>query len=197
MGTIIGILIALALYHLLIYFFYVRHKSGLFFSLFGFTLALLLFIGLRVNYISDTWTLVALIFVQLSLLPLIFVFFAGYVYSVYYEKLPRRFFWFLGMSVLVSLFMLFSFSVKSANTAIAILTAIVFIDCLRLLYLLVRKKYEGAWIITGGSLGFIGLMILNYIIVLTGSLMHLPLWFYRACRWRSPIIWRETMPAPA
>jgi serine phosphatase RsbU (regulator of sigma subunit) len=178
MGIIIGILFALALSHLLIYLFHVRQKSGLLFSLFGFTLGLMLFINLKSIYIQDTWAFVATIFIQLSLLPLIFVFFAGYVYSVYYEKLPRRFYWFLGLSILISLFMLFSFSVKSANISVAVLTIIVFIDCLRLLYLLVKKKYDGAWIIAGGALGFIGLMLTNYFIVFTGLLTHFPLWFY-------------------
>lgn len=179
LGIIIGILVALALYHLLLYLLYIRQKSGLFFSLFGFTLALLLFTGLKVSYIADNFSLVAVMFIQISILPLLFVFFAGYVYSIYYTRLPRRFYVFLVLSALVSLFMLLSFSVKSANIAIGILTTIIFVDCIRLLYLLVRQKYEGAWIITGGSLGFIGLMVLNYIIALTGQFANMPLWFYQ------------------
>jgi serine phosphatase RsbU (regulator of sigma subunit) len=157
MDTILGgILLAFAVLHMLIYFFYSREKENLFYALFAGSMALffgaILFVS-NSNSVNDLWYLV-----NLSAIIFISIMFASYVfflYSIFYDKMPKQFWVILIVGALLSFLFIFVFSEDWMfkyvfGPFLLLLTA----EGLRVIILAINRKKRNSLIIGIGVIVF-------------------------------------------
>ena len=152
-----GILYAFALLHFLLFVFYRRERTNLFYSLFAFCLASASTFSNIVNGRSQTAVVSAILFV---------FFVTGYaaaflaLQAFLYEAFVGRFSKFFRLTVALSilLVLLLGWFVRDLITlyATSFFLLISLADSLRLVVLAVWRRRDGAWIIASGVLTFAG-----------------------------------------
>ena len=153
----------LGLIHLLLYLFYRRKISNLYFSLFMMIFSLMVYTGMQQNAVStnpDIPTIAA--FIVSILVPFLFIMLQGFIYSLMYEKMHRllKISFLLGLITALTYLLRLSFS----NIIILVFAILASFDIIRLLILFLRRKYDGAWIIGTGLLLFVLFFISIFII---------------------------------
>lgn len=161
-----GIMLALAFAHILIYFFYKKYKANLYYSIFGFTLSTITLLSFHQQNTSSVSIHLATVFIQLLAVPYIFIVFCGLLFSIYYPKMPRRYYFYLILGLLTAVAILITLDQNIANSILGIVAMITLVDSVIMIYRIARKKMDGAWIILGGALGFVLIMSSNYFIIL-------------------------------
>ena len=163
-----GILLAFTVVHFLLFAFYPRLRANLYYALFTSSIAACIFFGFQWD-VSTGSDLIFALFLTLALflegvLGLLFL------YSLFYQRLPRRFWFFLAVLLCDAAFTL-SIARQNMNlletsdisypmiwpSAIAVML-LVFAETIRLVVVSIHKKKEGAWIV---GVGFIGFVIAN------------------------------------
>jgi serine phosphatase RsbU (regulator of sigma subunit) len=157
-----GILYAFALLHFLLFVFYHKERTNLFYSLFAFSLASATTFNNLANGSGQT-AIVSAIFFVLFVLGYATAFLA--LQSFLYEAFaPRfsKFFWFTCL-LFVLLAVVTVLFVRDRSTLYATIAFLVvsLTDSLRLVALAVSQRREGAWIIAGGVMVFaVGILML-------------------------------------
>jgi serine phosphatase RsbU (regulator of sigma subunit) len=171
----IGLFLALALVHFLLYIFYRSALSNLFYSFFGVGLAMsFLFEGFvssehfsaTLALVSDIVRLNAQSLAVVSLLAFLYIEFAGRV---------SRFFWVL-LGVWVVELVVNVLQVWRDVQFTIIILIITLADCLRIMVLALVRRREGAWIIAAGVIVLVIGVINN--ISAERDLIELPRWVY-------------------
>ncbi|MEA3477506.1 MAG: adenylate/guanylate cyclase domain-containing protein, partial [Bacteroidota bacterium] len=148
------VFLVLGLMHLLLYLFYKYNKSNLYYSIFMVLFSFLLAnIILNEVLLSNPLTSTRLSYYTSLFFPLFFIPFIGFLYSLFYKKIPKLFWLILAIALL--LVVLYFYSVNYIQYIFMAFTLMVFIEVVRTVIRAWIKKKDGAWIIGIGVLLFI------------------------------------------
>jgi serine phosphatase RsbU (regulator of sigma subunit) len=158
----VGILCALAFLHLFIFIFYRRERANLFYSFFAFSMGIgTAFLTLNnTNRNGAIFTAIMfvlfVIFYCASFLALL-----TFLYVVFAKKFSRIY-WFLAIYLVALIALMAIFSRATFNLyAVIVFMLLAVSDALRIMFVALRQKREGAWIIMTGVLIFtVGVLLL-------------------------------------
>ncbi|MDX2049122.1 MAG: ATP-binding protein [Chitinophagaceae bacterium] len=171
-SLVIAVPLTFALIHLMLFLFYRREKSNLYFALFAATFAL--WGILEHEAVSNTDAELALLLKRLWLpyLALMPVIGLRFLYSLFYKKILKSFWFFLFASMGIALWSWFA--------VIPLLSLILFVlslaEMIRIVIVAMRKKTPGAWIIGAGFAAFCISLVLVLVLLVTNS-FSLFLWY--------------------
>jgi serine phosphatase RsbU (regulator of sigma subunit) len=158
----IGVLCALAFLHLLIFIFYRRERANLFYSFFAFSMG----IGTAFLSLNNTNRNGAL-FTAITFL-LFVIFYCGsflalltFLYVAFAKKFSRIY-WLLAIYLVCLMVLMVIYSRATFTLYVVIVFMLLaVIDALRIMFVALRQKREGAWIIMTGVLIFtVGVLLL-------------------------------------
>ncbi|MCB0822818.1 MAG: hypothetical protein KDC09_08995 [Bacteroidales bacterium] len=149
-----NIFLVLSMVHFLLFLFYRKQRSNLYYSIFMLLFSGLILVTTLTNDITENPETISQASFLLSLIfPLLFIPLTGFLYTLFAKKIPLFFWITIGLAVIISLLYYFNFEY------IAVLyIAFVFLIWIELTRVIIRamiKKYDGAWIIGVGVLFFI------------------------------------------
>lgn len=148
------VFLILSLVHFLLFVFYRKQRSNLYYSIFMLLFSALVFITFLSNGMSENPVLMTRVRYFLSLFfPFFFVPMTGFIYSLFLKKLPLIFWITLVLATVVSLLYLFGASFTSALYIVFVF--FMWVEVTRVVIQAMIKKYDGAWIIGIGVLFFI------------------------------------------
>jgi hypothetical protein len=155
-----GMLFSFSIIHFLLFLFYKKEKTNLYYSLHVYAYALILFVVVLQFIIPFTPFILFLEKYLPILFSPFFIFLSAFFYSIYYQKFPLLF---KGI-VLINIICTITFLIN--NKASLLMPLIVFyiiisvVECVRVVILSVIKKIPGAKILGIGVLLFSSLLIL-------------------------------------
>ena len=148
----IGVPLIFTFLHLLLFLFYPRSKENLYYAIFTFSFAVLVFFNVQWLFFSthtgDSLSYMRL-FRVLSILPFIAV--IRFAYALFYTALPRQFWIFCGLGLLL---VGWDWVSPVASSWMILFMLGVFAEGLRVISIALVRKRQGAWIIGIGSMIF-------------------------------------------
>lgn len=172
-----GILIAFAVLHMLIYFFYSRGKENLFYALFAGSMALFFGAALYSNNIHSVNDLAYII--NLSIIIFISIMFGSYnffLYAIFYEKMPKKSWIIAALGSILSFILIFiDSSDKMFNYVFGPFLLLLTVEGVRVIILAIKKKKRNSIIIGIGVLVFF--LFIIYIPLSNIFSLKLPGWF--------------------
>ncbi len=174
--SLFGIVCALAILHLLLFFFYKSRVDNLYYSIFSFSLSINFLLGILNIYISNQTALIIIRAFLWIIIVLIFLFFIAFIYSVYYKKLPAFFKGFIVYGIFiflmpVNLNFINHTLLNDLTLGFAILALL---EGFRVIIKSLIKKIEGSWIIGIGAIAFILAILFDFIIQLFNLSSSIP-----------------------
>ena len=162
------IFLVIAFIHLLLYLFYQRQRSNLYFSLFMISVSgIWLIILLKMPIASNPDFSIQMQYYLRLLFALSFPLLSFFIYSIFYSKTPVLAWINLGLIPLI----IISFAVLDWPRLISsLVNLVILIDIIRNILVALIKKKKGAWIIASGFLFFIFFFILSIITIVVGGL---------------------------
>jgi serine phosphatase RsbU (regulator of sigma subunit) len=148
-----GILLAFTIVHFLLFAFYPVEKRNLYFALFTGFLTLLTFTLLQAD--STTSPLSAITYYRISLIAwlLTIIYALRFSYSLFYEKVPKAYWFFLGLGI--SLATATWFNAQNLDLFRELFVVITLVEILRVLISSSLKQKSGVWIIGTGLIFFV------------------------------------------
>ena len=148
------IFLVLSVVHFLLYIFYRKQRSNLYYSIFMLLFSGLIFVTALSNSVTENPAFSNRAGYVLSLIfPLLFIPLTGFVYSLFMKKIPRIFWVTIGLAIVLSL--LYYLTVSFVGVLYIIFVFLLWLEVTRMVILAMIKKYDGAWIIGLGVLFFI------------------------------------------
>lgn len=155
-----GLLFSFGIIHLLLFLFYKKEKTNLYYSLHVLAYALILFV--LVIQIIIPFTPVVLF--SEKYLPILFspffIFLSAFFYSIYYQKFPLVFKGIIFLNIVCTITILISNNVSFLIPLVVLYILITVVESVRVVILAVLKKVSGAKILGIGLLLFSSLLIL-------------------------------------
>ena len=143
----------LMLQHFLLFFFYPRARENLYFAISTGSIGAFIFLTFQFILWATSSTHILL---QLRLLACVYVlmFVSGmlFLYTLFYPKLPKLFWFFLTGWIITICFSLFARGLRFAILLILLFTGLTFLEMVRVIIVAVFKKKDGAWIFGIGSI---------------------------------------------
>jgi len=157
------VFLVLGLMHLLLYIFYQHNRSNLYYSIFMiFFSFILLVILLNAAMLNDPELSTIISYFLSLLLPIFFIPLLGFLYSLFYKKIPLMFWIVTGLAVLVSIF--YFIHIDGIQYFFVVFFLLTFVEVIRIVIYSLIKKKDGAWIIGTGVVAFI--IFLTFILFL-------------------------------
>ncbi len=148
------IFVVLSVVHFLLFIFYRKNRSNLYYSIFMFLFSGIIFTTFLSNGVFESPSLLNLTSFLMSLtFPLFFIPLSGLLYSLFMQKIPKLFWITVGIAIVLCL--LFYFRMPSISVFYIVFVFLLWIEVTRVVIRAMIKKYEGAWIIGIGVLFFI------------------------------------------
>lgn len=151
--------LTLGLLHLLIYLYYRKNKSNIYYFFFALILGmfpLCIFITYSTNSFTVSWLSNSII---MLLFPIMFISLLSLLNSIFYEKFLKRFKWQLIAAVALDVY--FFFQGPQTDVLLYLFLSYFSIETFVIIIQAVRKKRKGAKIIGAGVAFFIGFIILT------------------------------------
>jgi len=159
------VFLVLGLMHLLLYIFYKHNKSNLYYSIFMLFFSFVLLVIMMDSTMLNSPSLQTKASYFLSLyFPVFFVPLAGFLYSLFYKHIPKVFWVFTTIAILLSI--LYYFDFEYIRQLLMGFTFLVFVEVVRIVIMSLIKKKEGAWIIGTGVMAFIFFLFFIFILIL-------------------------------
>jgi len=148
------VFLVLSLVHFLLFIFYRRQKSNLYYSIFMLLFSGIIFITFLSNGVSEYPPLSNKAgFIMSLFFPLLFIPLTGFLYSLFMDKIPRIFWMTIGLAIVLSI--LYYIDVSFISALYVGFVFLLWIEITRVVVRAMIKKYNGAWIIGVGVLFFI------------------------------------------
>ncbi len=167
---IAAIFLSLSVLYILLFFFYSMKRENLYYSLFTFFISITFASGMLGRFINSNLGL----FIGLRLfstLAIIWVFpaYLGFLYSIFYKKMPKQFWGFIIFAVLLSTGMIF-FNIsddlmQGFYLGYMILTSL---EGLRTIIVAIKQNREHSWVIGAGVIVFFIFIVTLFVIGLLG-----------------------------
>ncbi len=172
-----GILLAFAVLHMLIYFFYSRGKENLFYAMFAGSMAL--FFGAAL-YSNNTHSINDISYIiNLSIFILISIMFASYnffLYAVFYDKMPKKSWLIAGVGAVLSILLIFFITTQwMFNYVFGPYLILLTVEGVRVIILAIKRRKRNSIIIGIGVLVFF--LFIIYIPISNIFSLRLPGWF--------------------
>lgn len=155
-----GLLFSFGIIHLLLFLFYKKEKTNLYYSLHVLAYALILFVVVIQIIIPFT----PLVLFTETYLPILFspffIFLSAFFYSIYYQKFPLVFKGLILINIICTILFLINNNTRLLIPIIVFYVLITVVECVRVVILAVIKKVSGAKILGIGLLLFSSLLIL-------------------------------------
>jgi serine phosphatase RsbU (regulator of sigma subunit) len=160
-----GIFFSLAILYFLLHLFYSKRKENLYYALFSFSLALLFFSS-KLGELVFTKIIWAIIFQTISItgIAIAFLGYLGFIYSIFYKKIPKQIWFFLFGTVLIGIMFFINPLREYINYALPIYIFLATIEGLRSIIIAIKNKKEHAWVIGTGVMVFVFLIITIFVI---------------------------------
>jgi len=166
--SLFGIIVSLALLHLLLYFFNRIRTDNLYYSIFSFALAFNFILGFLIT--NSNSPVAMIIFSNLTFISLasIFLFFLAFIYKIYYHKLPKIYWGFLIYGLVVFLTPLYENFVSDTILTILLFgfAIVSLLEGFRVIIKALIKRIKGIWIIGIGGITFIIILLFNFLIII-------------------------------
>ena len=160
-----GIFFSLAILYFLLHMFYSKQKENLYYALFSFSLSILFFSSMlsKLVHAKLIWFI---IFQSISITGIAFAFlgYLGFIYSIFYKKVPRQIWLFLFGAFLLGVMLFFTPLNEYGKYALPIFIFLATIEGLRAIILAIMKKKEHSWVIGAGVIVFVFLIITIFVI---------------------------------
>jgi adenylate cyclase len=148
------VFLILGLIHILIFLFYRKKIANLYFGIFMLIFSAIVYVArmeVAITINPDIF-IKARFFMSLGL-PLFFISLVGFIYSLFYEKIPF-FFWII-LAIGVILILGYAFGLSFQSYILFGYAILVPLEVIRVLIRAILKRMEGAWIIGSGVILFI------------------------------------------
>jgi serine phosphatase RsbU (regulator of sigma subunit) len=165
-----GIFFSLGLLYLALFTFYSTKKENLYFALFNLSLTIT-FVFSMLNHAVRTDLDLAVIYsaVSASTLILVFPFYLGFLYSIFYKKLPKLFYYICGVSVLIIMTIVFQFAEVSVYDYIILLSIFILtLEGLRIIIIAIKNNKPNSRIIGTGVIVFVSFVITLFVFGIFG-----------------------------
>ncbi len=160
----------MGLLHLLLFVFYTVRKSNLYFSLFCFLFSFyFLNLYIRGVYVDTIDNIDLLNLILVISFPVFFISFLSVLFSLFENKFPKKFKYYLGFSILAGLSFLLNNQSGFLLSMIVIVT--VAVESILFIIKINKQKKRGAVLISSGFGTFIAFIVLSVLkMIFTGSL---------------------------
>lgn len=156
--------LAIGLLHLILFAFFPSLKQNLFFAFFLFSSAATIFFNYQAHLSTDIGRSFFFIRMEYIAWPIFYMFKLRFIYSLFYQKLPKQF-WIISLAAL-SLSVLAIFKPMESIGLFEIIFWVIVVEISRVIITALINKREGTWII--------GLAFLVYLVFVTfDSLMDM------------------------
>jgi serine phosphatase RsbU (regulator of sigma subunit) len=164
--SLFGIVISLALLHLLLYFFYRDRIDNLYYSIFSFSIASNFFLGFLIINSHNPVTMIIFSILTIISLVFIFLFFLAFIYKIYYKRIPKLFRVFVIYGILVFITPVSNNFLGGNISRILIygFAILTLLEGFRVLALALVKKVQGIWIIGIGGITFILVLLFSFVL---------------------------------
>lgn len=163
--AIFMILLVLSLIHFLLFLFYRKQKSNLYYSIFMILFSGLIFsIFLRNNVYGNPLFVHQVSFIISLIFPLLFIPLTGLIYNLFSDKIPKIFWITILIAIVLSL--MYYLNIKTVSYFYIGFVLFLWFEVTRVVIRAMIKKFDGAWIIGIGVLFFIllfSIIMLNII----------------------------------
>jgi serine phosphatase RsbU (regulator of sigma subunit) len=158
-----GVFFALGLLYLFLFFFFRLRRENIFYSVFNFLIAGLFSYSMLEKLVttSHSWALFYFMFASISI-PLIFLSYLGFLYSIFYAKTPKLFYAFAVFAAITIANNFIRPLFNYANYTLFFFILFSIIEGIRIIYVAIKGKKPNSWIIGAGVLifaCFIGMML--------------------------------------
>lgn len=162
---IFGIFLSLAILYFLLHLFYSKQKENLYYSLFSFSLALS-FCASVLTQLVHTKFIWFIIFKSIGVTGIVLAFlgYLGFIYSIFYKRIPKQIWFFLFGTIIIELFMFYTPFRDYIKYALPIYIFLASIEGLRAIILAIVKKKEHSWVIGVGVIVFVFLIFTIFVI---------------------------------
>jgi serine phosphatase RsbU (regulator of sigma subunit) len=160
-----GIFLSLSILYFLLHLFYRKRKENLYYSLFSFSLAILFFSSMLGNLVFQnlTWVIVYRA-VGMTGVSVAFLGYLGFVYSIFYEKIPKQI-WLFVLGALILAFLIIYLPLREwAGYFLPVYIFLAAMEGLRVIIVAIKKDKDHSWVIGSGVLVFVSLILLIFII---------------------------------
>ncbi len=148
-----AISVFLMLQHFLLFFFYPRARENLYFAISTGSIGAFIFLTFQFILWATSSTHILLL-LQLLACVYVLMFVSGmlFLYTLFYPKLPKLFWFFLTGWIITICLSLFASRMGFAILLILLFTGLTFLEMIRVISVAVFKKKDGAWIFGIGSI---------------------------------------------
>jgi serine phosphatase RsbU (regulator of sigma subunit) len=162
---IAGLFFSLFLLYLSLFIFYSDRKENLYFALFNFSISLIFFASMFQRYITTDLKLYSLINgIAASGLVLIFPFYLGFLYSIFYSKVPKQFY---GIWIFAILLVgVITFGLGEESISDYLLLGFIFLltlEGLRIIIVAIKNNKPNSNIIGAGVIVFVLFVVMLFV----------------------------------
>jgi len=167
---IAGLFFALFLLYISLFIFYSDRKENLYFALFNFSISVILIASMLQRYMQTNLELISLINgIAASSLVLIFPFYLGFLYSIFYSKIPKQFYGIWIFAIL--LVIVITLSLGDVSISDYLLLGFIFLltlEGLRVIIVAIKNSKPNSNIIGAGVIVFVLFIVLLFIFGIFG-----------------------------
>lgn len=160
---IAGLFLSLAILYFLLFFFYSRHKENIYYSFFTFFIALAFVQSMLQRFVHTNITLYIILAI-VGTISILFIFpsYLGFLYSIFYKKLPKQFWVFITVAILI---VASAFTTAPESVTDYAVLGFIFLSTaegLRVILLAIKRKKDHAWVIGLGVIVFVLFIIMLF-----------------------------------
>ena len=165
-----GIFLALFLLYISLFIFYSDRKENLYFALLNFSISIIFIASMFQRYIQSDLELISLIHgITASGLILVFPFYLGFLYSIFYSKVPKQFYGIWIVAILLVLVIAFSLGEESISDYLLLgFIFLLTLEGLRVIIIAIKNKKPNSNIIGAGVIVFVLFIVLLFIFGIFG-----------------------------
>jgi signal transduction histidine kinase len=142
--------LAFSILHLLLFVFYPKSESHLYYSIFTFFAGVICFYPLVLMKTTDIAVKTRDLRIMLFAIVLVTIFGLRFLYSVFYDNLPKIFWFWVGAGIAAGIL-----AWNGPMTRVFVFCLLVFVENFRVLIRAIAKRKPSAWVIAVGSGAFI------------------------------------------
>ena len=151
-----GIFLALALLYFSLFIFYSDKKENVYYALFNFCISILFVVSqLERSVKSDLSLIVFYNILSSASLTMVFIFYLGFLYSIFYTKIPKLFYFIAAIAIVFVITDVFGFNKNLLDKLQLGFIAFTTLVGLFIIIHAIRKKKDNAWIIGTGVILFV------------------------------------------
>ncbi len=169
---IFGLFLSLSILYFFLFIFYVRRVENLYYSFFTFFIGLIFAsVYMQYSFFGGITYIVIIKIVNIFAILLTFIFYLAFLNSIFYKRITKIFYAFLLFAVGNGILIFIHGSDEIANISIPAFIILTTLEGLRIIIIAIKNKAKNAWIIGGGVISFVSLIVVFLgIVFITGHL---------------------------